>query len=244
MNHQQRNIWILVAAVGLAFAGLSALLAFKVRESRRVARLHECEENLYVAGILLMSFDRKFNRLPPVVFRDESGKVLGSWRFAVMAVSPWDLPAFDLDRTWNSAPNSALANKPLKVFCFRGGEDDPNRLHTKIVAITGPGSAFEEDTVHRLEECPHDTILLSELANSETHWMAPGDLSIDNAAESLTAGLYNEGVHVLFADRAVWFLRKEVPFGELRKFFTLSGAEEFDRDEVLRPYVIKTYEGQ
>lgn len=34
----------------------------------------------------------------------------------------------------------------------------------------------------------------------------------------------------------MWYLRNDVPFDDLRKFFTVAGAKTHDRDRVLEPY--------
>jgi prepilin-type processing-associated H-X9-DG protein len=54
--------------------------------------------------------------------------------------------------------------------------------------------------------------------------------------ESLTGGVDGDGVHVLFADGSVWFLRAEVPAENLVRFFTIAGARQCDRESLLGPW--------
>jgi hypothetical protein len=54
------------------------------------------------------------------------------------------------------------------------------------------------------------------------HLDPPGQLGI--------SGNFEGDFFVGFADGCVWFIRNTVPFEELSKFFTVSGAAEFARE--------------
>jgi len=76
-------------------------------------------------------------------------------------------------------------------------------------------------------------------------WMQPGDLDIRTMPRSINhtsgkgiAGNYPNGFFVGFADGHVWFLRNDTPFHQLEKFFTIEGAKTYDRDELLRPFLL------
>ena len=111
-------------------------------------------------------------------------------------------------------------------------------MDTNVVAITGPGTAFEEGRVVKRKEIAPDTILAIEIARSGVRWAEPGDLDIEHIPESITDGVEGRGVHVIFADGAVWFLRADVPLDELKKFFTIEGAKRYHREQALRPYAL------
>ena len=104
--------------------------------------------------------------------------------------------------------------------------------------MSGPGTAFDQDRICRLEDIDAATILVIEVAESNTHWMAPGDLDVDAIQPAIVKGLEGDGVHVLFADGSVWFLGEDVPLSDLQKFFTIEGAKQHDRDDVLVPYAV------
>jgi hypothetical protein len=104
------------------------------------------------------------------------------------------------------------------------------------VAITGAGTAFDGDQQYGIPDLPPGTILAIEIKDSGVYWAEPGDLEVSNIPESITAGIDGDGVHVLFADCTVWFLKKELPLDDLEKFFTVESARQFDRDQVLGPY--------
>jgi hypothetical protein len=139
-----------------------------------------------------------------------------------------------LDKRWDDPENEWLMGKA--VYCYRLTEPpSPQNLHTNVVAITGPGTAFDGDRECRLEDIDSDTILAIEIAESGTHWAAPGDLAIDQVDASILEGLDGHGVLVLFADCEVWFVPADVPLEDLANFFTIEGAKEHDRDQVLGP---------
>jgi prepilin-type processing-associated H-X9-DG protein len=114
----------------------------------------------------------------------------------------------------------------------------PTSRHTNIVAITGPGTAFDEDRECTLDDIDVDTIVAIELQDSGIDWAAPGDLPISEITASVLSGLDGHGVNVLFADGTVWYIPHEVRFEDLKKFFTIEGARQFDRERTLKTPVI------
>ncbi len=68
------------------------------------------------------------------------------------------------------------------------------------------------------------------MPQSITGWLS------DHFPDNLTKGPVGDGFHVLFADGAVWFLRADVPLAEVKKFFTIEGSKQYDREVVLKPY--------
>ncbi len=142
----------------------------------------------------------------------------------------------DYDKPWDDPANRWFLADRHPVYCWSANDEAPDSLWTSVVAITGPGTAFDRDRPIRLSEIPSDTILLIEMADSGIHWMEPGDLSIDHVPETITQGVDGYGVHVLFADMSVRMLRPDVPLENLKTFFTIEGARQYEADEVLGPY--------
>ena len=116
--------------------------------------------------------------------------------------------------------------------------------YTRFAAITGPGTAFEDEHPLSLKDLPNDTILIAEVRSGVQHWMKPGgDLHIDKMPQCIDvqsghgiSGHDPEGFFVTFADGAIRLISNNVPFNELKKFFTLRGAKKFDRDKSLGKY--------
>ena len=139
----------------------------------------------------------------------------------------------EYDEPWDAPTNEWISTLPMPMFCWSPDEEG---VDTNVVAITGPGTAFEESRVAPLKNIAPDTILAIEIAKSGVRWAAPGDLDIEHIPASITRGVDGGGVHVIFADGAVWFLRADVPLDDLKHFFTIEGAKYWHREQILRPY--------
>jgi hypothetical protein len=216
--------------------GLVAVLIPAVRAARRAARRAQRRNNLVQIGLGFHNFHDVYKQLPPAVRRDELGRPLCSWRFHLLPyLEAWMTP-LDFGERWDEPINRWATNGPLHVYCLYPNRDRPECLHTNVVAIVGPGTAFEEGQELGLEDLDSDTVLAVEIAGFDVHWAEPGDLHVHEVPESITAGPEGGGLCVLFADGAVWFLKSEVPLENLRKFFTIESAKQHDREELLAPY--------
>jgi hypothetical protein len=211
-----------------------------VRALKRTARRLEQAERLRQVWLSLQNFDDTYKRLPPPVRKDQTGRVLCSWRyqsFSFLEVSIMNLPSPDWGEPWDSPANDFWAHQHIPFYCWLPKES-PEGLNASVVAITGPGTPWQNDREIRFKDLPGDTILLVELAHSGTNWMAPGDLSLDSLPASLTKGEAGDGFNVLFADGEVWFLSADVPLTELKNFCTIERAKKHDREQSLGRYAV------
>jgi hypothetical protein len=230
------KVFATVVGATLGVVVLTAGVAFVVRAAWQAARRHQYSNNMRQIGLGLLNFESAYGRLPPAVHRDKAGRPLCSWRLRLVPFMEGIMREIEYDQRWDDPANQWLSKCPWPLFCWLPGE---NCLHTNVVAITGRGTAFEESRVVRLKDIAPDTILAIEIAKSDIRWAEPGDLGIERIPESIAGGVDGGGVHVIFADGAVWFLRADVPLGQLRKFFTIEGAKRYHREQVLRPYAIE-----
>ena len=196
---------------------------------------------MYGVFSAISDYDHSYGHLPPAVARDSHGRPLSSWRYTITPSLDSGFRGMRFDAKWDDPVNRRWANESVSCYCLAKPAPGPGQ--TKVVAVTGPGTAFDPARQRRLADIPRDTILLIEMANSGIHWMQPGDLSIDHVPPTITSGVTGRGVHVVFADGLVWFLSRDVPLEKLKKFFTIDGARKNDRNVVLRPYLISEYPG-
>jgi hypothetical protein len=207
--------------------------------------------NLYEG---LRYYDDANGHLPAATATDAESGTASTWRIEVYqswvrlgritAPPTNDNVSVDYDRhkPWNDPYNLRLEGLGIWLFA-------PHTRHQKrstkgvyatyYKAITGPGTAFHAGTSVSLRQLPKDLILILQVEHSDTHWMEPGDLRIDQLAPSEGTKrllLGNDGYAVLFADGKSWVLASKTPISDLCKFFTLAGANQFDRDELLAPY--------
>jgi len=238
---KRRGKWlsflIACAAVLLVFA----ILYPAVRAARRAAQQVQRENMLRQISLGLYNFHDTYKRLPPAIRRDEAGRELCSWRFQILPYLESIMIGIDFSDAWDDPVNRLLSTHPYRAYCWSSDADFPKSLHTSVVAITGPGTAFDRDRSINLADIDSDTIIVVEIADSDTHWMEPGDLHIEKVPNSIVRGLDGTGVLVLFADGAVWFLKADVPVADLKKFFTIEGAKRYDRAQLLGPYVLRQY---
>ena len=145
----------------------------------------------------------------------------------------------DFGDRWDDPVNRWLIadRAQQRWYCYSRNRDFPENHNTNVVAVTGPGTVFEESRHYTLTEVDSDTILAIEVADFDVHWAEPGDLRIDDLPGSFPSGVDDNGFFVLFADGSVAFLSARVPLEVLAKFFTVEGARQYDRDEMLGPFL-------
>jgi len=248
----KRNAVALIMFV--AFAAILALVLVWLQglPGTRPYAAYANLRNLYQA---LRCYDDKYGCLPPAASVNEEGEELSSWRTEVYQIdvelghysysTSTRAGSINYDRSkgWNDPANLRLQKLGEYSFEYahRSGRPVPGdaRYRAYYKAIVGPDTAFERGRPRRISELPADLILVVRVEQSDTHWMEPGDLSVEElmASEEQKRLLAREnGYAVVFADGKPWVLSSDLPFAELRKFLTISSAERFNRDEVLGPY--------
>jgi hypothetical protein len=195
----------------------------------------------------LWSYERLHGHLPPAAAADaESGEV-SSWRIEVQRqLAKPDGHLYDVTKAWNDPSNLQLQGQGAWLFRYTQTDVDAERSNAKygryttyFKAITGRGTAFDSSTPASLGQLPKDVILVVRVEKSDTHWMEPDDLKIEQLAPSQETErllLGKEGYVVLFADGEGWVLSSRTPISDLCKFFTIEGAKQSDREQVLGPY--------
>ena len=216
----------------LLAVGVGAFLV--VRSVGRSESRAERGERFRLVMLAILTDDTAHGRLPAAAETDPFGRRLYSWRFELlpyMIQTGLDPHYHD---AWYAPGNRVFAWKYSSFYSSNNpeGRDAPD---TCIMAITGPGTAFD-GAEHSLPDLPANTILCVEVANSGVHWMEPGDLDVGDLPPSLTAGPDGSGFFVGFADTEVWFLDRSVPLESLRPFLTIKTAASSDRQEILGPY--------
>lgn len=221
---------LVLAAIAFALWYGKAARAKQELERRRAGIAH--------VMIALGSYDDAEWHLPETVCRNARGEILGSWRFELLKLEGWGAgggPTFTVP--WNAPQNHEFASFSAPWYCHENSNSE-ERLNTNLVAVAGPGTAFDGEHTFRRTELPPNLIILIEIAHSRIHWAAPGDLTVQDMQESITKGLDGRGVYVGFADLHCWLLRPDVPLSELKKFMTIESAKKSDREQCLGRYVL------
>jgi len=194
---------------------------------------------------LLETYEDECGHLPQATIKDEDCGQLSSWRIEVLqsfvragttmsAHTSGNLSiSYDYKKPWNDSDNLRLEVAGVHFFEYQPEDgSNANDYSTYFKAVTGLGTAFDGVTVHSLNHLPNDLIVVVRVEYSNTHWMQPGDLSIEElvpskSARQLLSG--KNGYAVLFADGEPWILSDRLPISDLSKFFTVAGALQFDR---------------
>jgi len=203
----------------------------------------------------LRPFDQYYGHLPYALAPKRVGDQTPSWRSAIPIVIPDDVVELDITDSERARQNNEAKwdNYWYRLFCFDpDGYREWDRHYTNIVAITGPGTPFEEDSQTRWSDLAPDTILLTEVTPEfGVEWMRSGDLDVRTMPRSINhpsgkgiGGNYAGGFMVGFADGEVWFLNNNTPFHELEKFFAIERAKKNDRQESLGPFLIERHEAR
>jgi hypothetical protein len=238
------------ALLALAFT-LLILVLFALHDIQRRQRRHRVQESFVDVLIAFHSYEQIMRHLPPPNVTDSSGLPIASWRFAIYwaLTSPGGVnyigPVNAFDEAWTSPTYSWMMDRIPRCYSL---SEDAAVPFTRILAIVGPGTAFEAGRLRSRAELDGDTILIVEVKHSGLHWMEPGDLDVRMMPRSINhpsgkgiAGINPEEFHVGFADGQVWCLRSNISFEDIEKFFTVEGAKQFDREEVLGPHRVSRY---
>jgi hypothetical protein len=203
--------------------------AYGVRQVKR-------ERVLAMKDVLLgiASYDQQCQRMPAETVRSPSGKALYGWRFVINPFVHGSSRDVDFRVAWDDPANAAWATDQHNSYTG-------NTTETRIVALTGKGTAFDSDRISRYRQIPASLIVLVEVAHSGIHWMQPGDLDVDRLREDPDGAYWKSvrreiGFLVAFGDGEIWQLSSEVPVPQLLKFASIDEARSHDREVELGPY--------
>jgi len=213
-------------------AALVALAYPVVRAARIAAWRTQRANNLKQIGLAIHNYADVWKVLPPTEIRDAQCRLTASWRLRIGPYLEASGLWFCSKQDWDHPESYAWVLNPVHTFCFDAGSRSNPPFETNVVAITGPGTAFEAGRSYRLADLAPDTILAIEIKDSGILWAEPGDLDIREIRQSILTGIDGHGVLVLFADGVVGFVPKHVPLYELMEFFTVEGAIRHDRREL------------
>ncbi len=196
----------------------------------------------------LSYYDHAEGALPPATDMASGEPV--SWRVAIVAQeSAWRgdaVNSFGYDRTkpWNDPAHLQLQSRGTLLFRYAQSKvhhderrAEYGRYTTYFKAVTGRDTAFDSGPVS-LGDLPHSLVLVVRVERSDTHWMAPGDLDVEQLVasdETKQLLLGRAGYVVLFVD-GPWVLSKKTPLEDLCKFFTVTDAKTHNRQQLLGRY--------
>lgn len=177
--------------VGLVVAGwLAAELVAAVNRAKASANEAECMCHLSALSLLLANYQTKFGGLPPAYLTNEKGEKLCGWRVLVLAADEvyHDIyNSYDFSQPWDGPANRELAKRAPNLYVCPNSAPDGSPF-TSYLAVTGPGTAFDEGRYRYNEEVDHPEILIVESADSGVNWLEPRDLEAADLLRAVEAG--------------------------------------------------------
>lgn len=207
-------------------------VSWRVEDPRRAACMG-------FAWLELRHYDGVNKRLP-TDNTSPSGERLISWR-SISADRDAALPLGDTNASWDSPANREAADARCVIYCFELPALSSDYLETKVLAVTGPDTAFDPAQEHSLGDLPADLILLVEVWGTGIHWLKPGDIDVRHFKRLCLAGPDGNGCFVAFADGTLALVSARAPIERVKKLCTITGAQTHDREELLGPYVLEVY---
>lgn len=246
VDHRRERTRTVITVVTVALAGvaLPIVIVWVGGLPGPHAEVYKARVSLTNISFALCYYDGTVGHLPPATATDPESGAMRSWRVEVNRLT--FAAGYDSHKPWDDPVNLRLQDIGYWNFTYTQLE----RSHapsmrgtyaTYFKAITGPDTAFDSATPPSLEQLPRNLIVIVRVEHSDTHWMEPGDLRIEELTPSdetrrLLCGA--DGYAVLFADGERWMLSGELPLSDLCEFFTITRAKQHDRQKILGPYLV------
>jgi hypothetical protein len=185
------GVFVVLACGGLAVA----LLLPAVSSARNAARQMTENNNLKVVGLALYNYNSVYKQLPCTVSMDAEGKVVSTWRTALV-------PYLDGVPPTNASPATVAAPVPLRPV------DSTSTNETNVFAIISPNGMFSStpndavrfrDAVDGLS----NTVMAIKLPNRSTDWSSTINLTPDEAYGAIQSISKQEAGFWLMGDGAV-----------------------------------------
>jgi hypothetical protein len=237
---RQLGAVVLVLCVLLA---VLKLLADAVQSAGRAAIATSAQAPLNQLLLALHNYHDVHGELPPAYLADANGKPMHSWRVLILPYVEHQTlyNAYDFSEPWNGPNNLRLASRMPAVFHSPSEPDSPT--FSNIVAVSGAGTAFPGGVSTKLADFTDgtaNTILLTEIANSDIVWLEPRDLRVedmsfqaqDHGKPSISCAAWRQP-YVVFADTIrAYAVNQTMPPELLRALCTIAGGEPTTRAEL------------
>jgi hypothetical protein len=253
MNKRQYSIGFILASTILCLLGLVTFAIVWIYQSERPepptrvvskASLDRSAEKMAVVAEVVTMEPQS---IVGEILRCNNPSKPTSWRLGFLGlVGLLSESEYDSQKPWNSRAQYQYDDEHFDNFCFDDAQLRAGEKHyANFLAVRGDGTAFNlilDGT--SLENIPSSSILLVESPDkAKIEWLRPVDYdkSYFDVKENLSVGNYEGGFLVAFADAQVWFLSDDTPTRIFSKFLTCDTAKQYDREELLGPYLLQKW---
>ncbi len=237
-----RTIFLWVTLAGVFFAGVKWLLD-GVTGARRAAIDSQAQSPLNCISLALRNYEDTYKTFPPAYIADSDGKPMHSWRVLILRYLEHEplYREYNFNEPWNGPNNIKLLDRMPDIY--RSPSESETSRFTNIVVVAGNGTAFPYDRTTSLSDFSdgaHNTILATEIANSNIPWLEPRDLDVatmsfhinDPAKPSISAVKWRRP-YIVFADHIhAYRVDPAILPHSLEALTTIAGGENVDRAQL------------
>ena len=198
---------------------------------------HPCKNNLKQIGLALHNSHAQYKTFPPAFVNGPDGKPWHSWRVLILPFLDEEklYAEYRFDEPWNGPHNSLLLKRRPDVFCCVTAKPHIPSGHTTYSAIVSDETAWPGPagvSVQDIHDGMSNTILVVEVRDAGIPWLAPDDLSLEEAcvapAETpgrLPSSWHTGGLNVLMGDGTVRFVNSMIDLEIWRALLTRDAGE-------------------
>jgi RNA polymerase sigma factor (sigma-70 family) len=215
---------------------LFTMLPAAVQKTRVAAKRVQSQNNLKQIALAMHNYHDTYGRLPPQAITDQNGKLLLSWRVAILPFIEQDnlYKQFKLGEPWDSEHNKKLLEQMPKIYApvnVKGAE----KSKTYYQGFAGKGSVFEPGEKIRfldIVDGTSTTILVVE-AGDPVPWTKPEDLPFDPEKPLPKLGAeFPDIFNAAFCDGSVQEISKKIDDKTLRALITRNGGEPINFSDI------------
>ena len=236
------TIYIALASIMLLFGryraflpavGVLILLGFilpAIDPARPAIRRMNCSDNLKKIASAIRQYESSNGFLPPPSVLSDDGVPLFGWRVLILPyIGEKELfEKLDLTKPWNDPVNLKIGEQmPIVFRCPESRRQSRWRTigtMTSYVAVVGLQTAWPTTEMRKADEFDPDSrnILVVESVKHQTHWMAPGDPTIEIFLSSPEFNEPHDGlVNFVEFDGETHVLSDNVPTEKIQKLLTI-----------------------
>ena len=219
---------------------LFVLLRPALEQTRCDVQRSTCKNNLKQIGLALHNYHQSYNSFPPAFVIGPDGTPWHSWRALILPfLEEKELAEkYRLDEPWNGPNNSKLLERRPEVFACRVYDGVPHvrKSHTNYLAVVSPETMWPGASslgVSDIADEKWNTALVVEVRDAGIPWLAPEDLSMEEAIVPPTgdtgrrpSSIHTGASHVLFVDGTVRYVNFNVPPNTWKGILTRAGGEK------------------
>jgi prepilin-type processing-associated H-X9-DG protein len=215
---------------------LTALLLPAVQAAREAAKHAQCSNNLREISLAMLRYEQAYGCFPPAYVADKKGKPMHSWRVLLLPYMGQQnlYNQYRFNEPWDGPNNRRISDLALGLYQCPT-QPDRKEPTTNYMMVVGPHTISDGPHSRRISAITDgvsNTIMLVEVADSDTWWAEPRDLNFDeinfkiNSSKRQGISSYHPGgVNAAFCDGSVRFLSDSINPQLVKAMFTIDGGE-------------------